>query len=536
MQKQINSLKGLTLDPQVLKSLNLRNFSEIQSPVPSFTTRCRYLGVNIRHPYICKRCRRFKLQGFYGSFPPKNFCICSPDQPNSFCKSPLPLRLPSKTSKYFLATGTAIQGKVQELGNDLPDLSHSKSKQTVFPRFSMLKEHANGLESSSIENNINEKQGFKFLVFAGNNSKLVKKILLDKTDWVEGNYLNLFEANFIWQPVLKNMIFRKLGSETSPQYLNHFEYHSELSQKFNLYQNLSAYCQEHNIDLNALIPASFALDLKSKKLNFQVNSFKSFFRAVQKQDLKVSKTHYSGANIWLIKPSENNRGRGIQIFNSISSFKSIMTDLISGKASKKSRRGTYIIQKYIESPLLINSRKFDIRVWVLVTNELKCYWYKEGYIRTSSNEFSIEDSSLSDNFIHLTNNAVQKESVEYSKYEKGNQISFEDFEKIFNGQQGFDFENIKSEIKKEMRICLNSVLNKLNPNSRTGCFEIFGFDFIVDSEFSVWLIECNTNPCIELSSPLLERIIPDMLSEAFEITVPEFKTSGKSGWEELIDE
>ena len=87
-----------------------------------------------------------------------------------------------------------------------------------------------------------------------------------------------------------------------------------------------------------------------------------------------------------------------------------------------------------------------------------------------------------------------------------------------------------------MRVCLNGALGKLNPNSRTGCFEVFGFDFIVDSEFCVWLIECNTNPCIELSSPLLERLVPEMLSEALEITVAEFGASGRCRWEELAEE
>lgn len=43
-----------------------------------------------------------------------------------------------------------------------------------------------------------------------------------------------------------------------------------------------------------------------------------------------------------------------------------------------------MIQKYIEKPLLIDQRKFDIRLWVLVTHDLKCYMFEEGYIRMSS--------------------------------------------------------------------------------------------------------------------------------------------------------
>ena len=41
--------------------------------------------------------------------------------------------------------------------------------------------------------------------------------------------------------------------------------------------------------------------------------------------------------------------------------------------------------------------------------------------------------------------------------------------------------------------------------------EIFGYDFILDEEINPWLIEVNTNPCIEESSPLLEMLLPRMI-------------------------
>lgn len=48
------------------------------------------------------------------------------------------------------------------------------------------------------------------------------------------------------------------------------------------------------------------------------------------------------------------------------------------------RSNSFVIQKYMEKPLLFSGRKFDIRMWVLVTHELKIYLFKEGYLRTSS--------------------------------------------------------------------------------------------------------------------------------------------------------
>lgn len=64
-----------------------------------------------------------------------------------------------------------------------------------------------------------------------------------------------------------------------------------------------------------------------------------------------------------------------------------------------------------------------------------------------------------------------------------------------------------------------SAKRKLNPNKRKHCFEIFGYDYIIDSDFNVWLIEVNTNPCIEESSNLLKMLLPRMLDDAFKLTL-----------------
>jgi tubulin monoglycylase TTLL3/8 len=40
---------------------------------------------------------------------------------------------------------------------------------------------------------------------------------------------------------------------------------------------------------------------------------------------------------------------------------------------------------------------------------------------------------------------------------------------------------------------------------------------MIDENFKVWLIEVNTNPCLELACPLLGRVIPSMLENAFKL-------------------
>lgn len=61
---------------------------------------------------------------------------------------------------------------------------------------------------------------------------------------------------------------------------------------------------------------------------------------------------------------------------------------------------------------------------------MRAYWYGEGYIRTSSSNFDLED--VSDEMIHLTNDAIQKNSTFYGKHEEGNKLSYSDFQKYLD--------------------------------------------------------------------------------------------------------
>ena len=66
---------------------------------------------------------------------------------------------------------------------------------------------------------------------------------------------------------------------------------------------------------------------------------------------------------------------------------------------------------------------------------------------------------------------------------------------------------------------LKSVKKSLNPNNSKYCFEIFGFDLFMDISFNLWLIEVNTNPCLEESCPLLSTLLPRMIDDAFKLTI-----------------
>lgn len=64
-----------------------------------------------------------------------------------------------------------------------------------------------------------------------------------------------------------------------------------------------------------------------------------------------------------------------------------------------------------------------------------------------------------------------------------------------------------------------AVRKQIDPFKRKHCFELFGYDFILDVDFNMWLIEVNTNPCIEESSNLLKMYLPRMIEDMLQLTV-----------------
>ena len=195
-------------------------------------------------------------------------------------------------------------------------------------------------------------------------------------------------------------------------------------------------------------------------------------------------------DLWIVKPTNLFSGKGIHIFKSL----------------KEEKNDKYLISKYLGNPHLIKGRKYDLRLYVLVTglNPLRIYLNKEGLVRIATNEYSLEKNSLENNFIHLTNTAINKksESYVYAKNindENANKWNLHTY-RVFLKEQNIDsdllFKKIKDIIIKTIisgQSALNNIISKINISNKS-MFNLFGFDILIDSNFNPILLEVNTRP------------------------------------------
>ncbi|XP_017374383.1 probable tubulin polyglutamylase TTLL1 isoform X3 [Cebus imitator] len=138
----------------------------------------------------------------------------------------------------------------------------------------------------------------------------------------------------------------------------------------------------------------------------------------------------------------------------------------------QSNKEAYVISLYINNPLLIGGRKFDLRLYVLVSTyrPLRCYMYKLGFCRFCTVKYTPSTSELDNMFVHLTNVAIQKHGP------------------VMNNDKH--------------------------------CFECYGYDIIIDDKLKPWLIEVNASPSLT-SSTANDRILKyNLINDTLNIAVP----------------
>lgn len=257
---------------------------------------------------------------------------------------------------------------------------------------------------------------------------------------------------------------------------------------------------------------------------------KSLTQSSFRDELDTGKT-------FIAKPSAGSEGQGIKLFQTQAAWNKILENAPQDVS--------YVVQDYISSPLLIDNLKFDFRVYLLVSNlkPIRLHLFKEGLARFCTHSYTepTSDNLELDN-MHLTNYSVNKHSDQFTQ----------SLETIHSAASGLA-NNTSS--KRSIATALLQIKKK-NPSfdpdkfwkgvvnvvektfvtmwptlygaycshfadpkegEKSQCYQIVGFDLMLDSNFKLWLIEINQNPSYGTDSELDLRIKQSLLETAFQI-------------------
>uniref|UniRef100_A0A8B9MMF2 Tubulin--tyrosine ligase-like protein 5 n=1 Tax=Accipiter nisus TaxID=211598 RepID=A0A8B9MMF2_9AVES len=283
-----------------------------------------------------------------------------------------------------------------------------------------------------------------------------------------------------------------LRSLTDIQKVNHFPRSYELTRKDRLYKNVSRMQLAHGFKTFHILPQTFILP-------------------TEYQDF--CNTYSKDRGPWIVKPVASSRGRGVYLINNPNQI--VLEDNI-------------LVSRYISNPLLIDDFKFDVRLYVLVTSydPLVIYLYEEGLARFATVRYDQASKNIKNQFMHLTNYSVNKKSGDYVSCDDpevedyGNKWSMSAMLRYLK-QEGRDTAAlmanvedliIKTVVSAELAI---ATACKTFLSHRGSCFELYGFDVLIDDTLKPWLLEVNLSPSLACDAPLDLKIKASMLSDMF---------------------
>lgn len=181
----------------------------------------------------------------------------------------------------------------------------------------------------------------------------------------------------------------------------------------------------------------------------------------------------------------------------------------------------WVLQKYIEKPMVYQNKKFHVRVYVLAVGCLQVYVFQKMLVLCATEDYYNGDDSVQDcsnSFAHLTNTFHQQNH----KHFDANTCVFELQQLVKDmGQNAVDaiqrgindivphiFEAYRGEF---------SVFQPL-PN----CFELYGLDFMVNDEGQVFFLEVNPGPDFQQTGMELRDVISSLMQSTVDVVTNHF--------------
>lgn len=220
---------------------------------------------------------------------------------------------------------------------------------------------------------------------------------------------------------------------------------------------------------------------------------------------------------FIVKPEAMSQGRGIFLVRN-------WTSIHPGERS--------VVQRYINKPYLIDGLKFDLRIYVLIygCDPYRLFIYKEGLARLATEKYvAPKGKNMKNQFIHLTNYAINKNNENYEfntqedRADVGHKRSLE-FVWNYIKKNGGNPNKVKRKIKKciiktfcAVHPYLTRIYREAQPNdfANNKCFEIMGFDILIDHKLKPWLLEVNHAPSFNVDSPFDYRVKSELLKDTF---------------------
>lgn len=232
---------------------------------------------------------------------------------------------------------------------------------------------------------------------------------------------------------------------------------------------------------------------------------------------------------WALKPARGNGGTGIELLRGARALRERLfpepRDLADPSAAPARRPlDGWVVQRYIERPLLVQGRKFDMRAYCLVARTEPALWYfRPGYCKVALERYDPED--LDNRYAHLTNACVQKSHPQYRELHRGKHIWSEDEVEAELRSQGsmaagaeFSWSAVHADMRKALAWLYWASRERLE--RRPGYFDLLGIDFMLDADLRLHLLEVNSNPAMFFdSSPTLEELVPSLIGTTLEVVL-----------------